>query len=141
LSLTDYLQAVKILKGSKATAMQSLQLHLTGAALSWLSKLPKESIGSWTKLEKQITSNFRSTYTRPASIEELKACSQKSGESLHSYIQRWSIIKNSIEDVSEVRAIDAFVLRLCRLDFVEEMGRTKPRTISELMDNVNRFAD
>jgi hypothetical protein len=91
--LSDYLQAVKILGGSKATAMQSLQLHLTGAARSWLSKLPEESIRSWNKLEKQFTSNFLSTYTRPASIEELKACMQKNGESLRSYIQCLIIIK------------------------------------------------
>jgi hypothetical protein len=32
--LSDYLQAVQILGGIKATAMQSLQLHLTGAARS-----------------------------------------------------------------------------------------------------------
>jgi hypothetical protein len=42
--LSDYLQAVKILRASKATAMQSLQLHLTGAAQSWLIKLLKDSI-------------------------------------------------------------------------------------------------
>jgi hypothetical protein len=45
--LSDYLQAVQILGGTKATAMQSLQLHLTGAAQSWLNTLPNESIGSW----------------------------------------------------------------------------------------------
>jgi hypothetical protein len=56
--LSDYLQAVKILGGSKATSMQSLQLHLTGAAQSWLSRLPEESIGSWNELAKQFTSNF-----------------------------------------------------------------------------------
>jgi hypothetical protein len=44
--LSDYLQAVQILGGTKATAMQSLQLHLTGAARSWLNTLPDESIGS-----------------------------------------------------------------------------------------------
>jgi hypothetical protein len=44
--LADYLQAVHILGGTKATAMQSLQLHLTGAARSWLNTLPNESIGS-----------------------------------------------------------------------------------------------
>jgi hypothetical protein len=66
---------------------------------------------------------------------------QKSGESLLSYIQCWSIIKNSEEDVSEERAIDAFVLRLRRSDFVEEMDRTKLRTVSQLMDVANRFAD
>jgi hypothetical protein len=44
--LSDYLQDVKILGGSRATAMQSLQLHLTGASQPWLSKLPDDSIGS-----------------------------------------------------------------------------------------------
>jgi hypothetical protein len=48
--------------------------------------------------------------------------------------------KNSAEDVSEERAIDAFVLGLRRSEFVEEMGRTKPRTILELIDVANRFA-
>jgi hypothetical protein len=32
--LSDYLQAVQILGGTRATTMQSLQLHLTGAARS-----------------------------------------------------------------------------------------------------------
>jgi hypothetical protein len=32
--LLDYLQAVKILGGTEETVMQSLQLHLTGAARS-----------------------------------------------------------------------------------------------------------
>jgi hypothetical protein len=80
--LSDYLQVVKILGGSKAMAMQSLQLHLTDAARSWLSKLPEDSIGSWNELAKPFTSNFRSTYKRPASMEEIKACMQKNGESL-----------------------------------------------------------
>jgi hypothetical protein len=74
--LSDYLQAVKILGGTKETAMQSLQLHLTGAARSWLSKLEQGIIGSWEELTKQFMSNFKSTYKRPASIEEVKACVQ-----------------------------------------------------------------
>jgi hypothetical protein len=45
--LSDYLQAVQILEGTRATAMQSLQLYLTGAARSWLNYLPNDSIGSW----------------------------------------------------------------------------------------------
>jgi hypothetical protein len=72
--LSDYLQAVQILGGTKATAMQSLQLHLTGAARSWLNTLPDKSIGSWGELESQFIKNFHSTYKRPASLEEVKAC-------------------------------------------------------------------
>jgi hypothetical protein len=139
--LSDYLQAVRILGGSKETAMQSLQLHLTGAARSWLSKLERETIGSWEELTKQFTSNFKSTYKWPASIEEVKACVQQCNETLRSYIQRWSIIKNSTFEVSDERAIDVFTLGLQRGDLVEEMGRIKPRTVSELMHIANRFAD
>jgi hypothetical protein len=56
--LLDYLQAVQILGGTRATAMQSLQLHLTDATRSWLSTLPNDSIGSWGELESQFTRNF-----------------------------------------------------------------------------------
>jgi hypothetical protein len=109
--LSDYLQAVKILGGSRETTMQSLQLHLTGASWSWLSNLHDNSIGSWSDLAKQFTSNFQSTYTRPTSIEEVKSCVQRSGEVLRSYIQQWNVIKNSAENVSDERAIAAFFTR------------------------------
>jgi hypothetical protein len=75
--LSDYLQAVQILGGTRATAMQSLQLHLTGAARSWLNTLPNDSIGSWGELENQFARNFCSTYKHPASLEEIKSCVQK----------------------------------------------------------------
>jgi hypothetical protein len=139
--LSDYLQAVKILGGTRETAMQSLQFHLIGAARSWLSKLGEETIGNWEELTKQFTSNFKLTYKRPASIEEVKACVQQRGETLRTYIQRWSIIKNSAVEVSDERAIDAFIVGLRRGDLVEEMGSIKPKTVSDLMDVVNRFAD
>jgi hypothetical protein len=139
--LSDYLQAVQILGGTRAIAMQSLQLHLTGAARSWLSTLPNESIGSWGDLENQFAGNFSSTYKRPASIEEVKSYTQRKGETLCSYIQRWSIIKNFAEDVSDERAVDDFSAGLRRSDLVEELGRTRPKTVSELMEIASRFTD
>jgi hypothetical protein len=60
---------------------------------------------------------------------------------MRSYIQRWSIIKNSTEYVSDEWAVDAFSVGLRRSDLVEELGRTKPRTVSKLMEVANRFAD
>jgi hypothetical protein len=55
------------------------------------------------------------------------------------FIQWWSIIKNSAEDVSDKRAVDAFSAGLRRLDLVEELGRTRPKTVSELMEITRRF--
>jgi hypothetical protein len=139
--LSDYLQAVRILGGSKYTSMQSLQLHLTSATRSWLSKLERETIRSWEELKKQFASNFKSTYKLPTSIEEVKACVQQRNETRKSYIQRSRIIKNSAVEVLDERAIDAFTLGLRQGDLVEEMGRIKPKIVSELMDISNRFAD
>jgi hypothetical protein len=100
----------------RATMIQSLQLHLTGAARSWLSTLPNDSIGSWGELESQFTKKIRSTYKRPASLEEVKSCIQRKDKTLRSYIQRWSIIKNSAEDIFDERAVDAFSIVLRRSD-------------------------
>jgi hypothetical protein len=66
---------------------------------------------------------------------------QRRNKTLRSYIQRWSVIKNSAEDVSDKRGIDAFSAGLRRSDLVEQVGRIKPRTVSELMEVDNRFAD
>jgi hypothetical protein len=118
------------LGGTKEIAIQSLQLHLTGATRSWLSKLEKETIRSWEDLTKQFTSNFRLTYKWPASIEEVKAYVQQCDKTLWAYIQRWSLIKNSAVKVSDERAIDAFIIGLRRRDLVEEMGRIKLKIVS-----------
>jgi hypothetical protein len=59
---------------------------------------------------------------------------QRKGKTLRSYIQRWIIIKNSAEDVSDERAIDAFTAGLRRSDLVEEIGRARPTIVAELME-------
>jgi hypothetical protein len=74
-------------------------------------------------------------------MEEVKSCVQRKDKILYSYIQRWSVVKNSAEDVFDERAIDAFSAGLRCLDLVEEVGRTKPKTVAELMEVANRFAN
>jgi hypothetical protein len=66
---------------------------------------------------------------------------QRKGETLRFYIQRWSVIKNSAEDISDEQAIDAFLAGLRHSDFVEEIGRTRPTTVVELMEETNKFTD
>ena len=65
--LVDYLETVKLTGGTKATAMQSIQVHLNGAARSWIKKLPAGSIDSWENLEDLFVKNFRCLlYTSPS---------------------------------------------------------------------------
>ena len=97
--IEDYLTAVQCQGGTRNTAMQYLQLQLTGSARAWLKSLPADTIGSWNDLVTTFTQNFQGTYKRPATAEELRTCVQGSSESLRSYIQRWTIMKNTVEEI------------------------------------------
>jgi hypothetical protein len=57
------------------------------------------------------------------------------------YIQRWNIIKNSAANISDERAIDAFVEGIKRRDLMEDFRRSNLRTIVGLMEIANRWAD
>jgi hypothetical protein len=51
------------------------------------------------------------------------------------------MIKNYAVNVSNERVIDAFIVVLRRADLVEEMGQIKPKTLAELTNKANTFAD
>src|SRR3954470_6942713 len=106
--LGDYLTTVKFQRGTNTTAMQYIQLMLESSTRHWLKNLPRGSISSWKQFHSAFIQNFKSTYKRPTSLEELRACRQGTRESLRAYIQRWTILKNSAEDISDESAIDAF---------------------------------
>jgi hypothetical protein len=84
--LVDYLETMKLTGGTKATAMQTIQVHLSGAARSWIKKLRAGSIDSWETFEDMFVKNFLSTCKKPASIEQLRACRQKFDEPMRTYI-------------------------------------------------------
>ena len=60
---------------------------------------------------------------------------------MRAYIQRWTILKNSAEDISHESAIDAFRRGLQRIDFKEQLGQMKVRTLARLLEQANNWAD
>jgi hypothetical protein len=139
--LEDFLQTVKLQRGTKTTAMQSMSLHLKGPARNWLKTLEKESIGSWEELKESFVRYFKTTYKRPEGIEALRSCKQKSGETMRAYINRGSNLRSTLEGVSEERAIDAFSAGITRKEFIEELGRTRPKTVADMMETALKWAD
>jgi hypothetical protein len=118
-----------------------LSLHLKDNARAWLNNLAPDSIHSWEEFRQAFIANFRGTSRRPTSFEELRLCIQRTGENLRSYISRWISLRNTAENISPKRAIDAFWDGLIRWDFKEELGRCKPKTVDHLMSLANEWAD
>ena len=136
--LEDFDIRIRLLTGTRTTAMQCLSLYLADSARAWMRGLPAESIRTWSELYMKFTKTFAATYKRPANIEELRACTQKKGESICSYISRWTNIHNAAEGVSEERAINAFVAGVSREDLKEELRRLGPGSITHLMEIANK---
>jgi hypothetical protein len=139
--LDNFLTAITISGGSRDNALQLLSLHLKDNARAWLNNLAPECIRSWEEFRQAFIVNFRGTSWRPTSFEELRLCVQKIGETLRSYISRWLSIRNTSENMSPKRAIDAFQDGLIRRDFREKLGQSKPKTINHLMSLANEWAD
>jgi len=139
--LEDYKIAVSCQRGTTTTAMQYIQLMLVGSARDWLKSKPRNAYDSWDDFTEDFVKNFAATCEWPATYEKLRACRQRSDESLRSYIRRWTTIRNSAGTVSEDRAIDTFTQGLARRDFQEALGREKPKSIAQLMKVANEWAD
>ena len=103
--------------------------------------MPYGSIRSWAQLKEIFTENFKSTYKRPATLEELRACRQRPRERLREYIQRWTLLKNKAEEISDESAVDAFRHGLRRVTFMERLRELKVKTVSELLEHANNWAD
>src|SRR3954466_16059150 len=121
--------------------MPYVQLMLESSARHWLKNLRRGSISSSSQFREAFIEDFKSTYKRPASLKKLRACKQGTRESLWAYIQRWTILKNSAEDISDESAIDAFRRGLQHIDFKGQLGQMKVRTLAWLLEQANTWAD
>jgi hypothetical protein len=70
--------------------------------------LPEGTLHSWSELCHQFTANFESAYARPGNEIDLHAIQQRSRESLRSFIQRLSQVRNTIPRISNAFVVVAF---------------------------------
>jgi hypothetical protein len=81
---------------------------LTGTTQSWLMNLPEGTLTSWQELCLQFTTNFESAYLRPGNETDLHVVHQCPGESLRSFIQRFSQVHNTIPHITNASVVVAF---------------------------------
>ena len=60
---------------------------------------------------------------------------------MRAYVARFTKLLNSAVNVSVDRTIDAFSDGIRRERYIEELGRRKPKTITELMEIANSWID
>jgi hypothetical protein len=118
----------------------NLPLHLADSAQTWLEHLPASHIHSWDDLVYTFMGNFQGTYVRPGNSWDLRACTQKPGESLRDFIRRFSKHCKELPSVAQSEIVHAFLEGTTCRDLMRELGRSPPVDSNELFDIATSFA-
>jgi hypothetical protein len=120
--------------------IRNLPLHLTDSARTWLEHLPASQIHNWDDLVRTFVGNFQGTYLRPGNSWDLRACTQKPGESLRDIIRRFSKRCTELPSVAQSEIVHTFLEGTTCWDLVRELGRSPSVDSNELFDIATSFS-
>jgi hypothetical protein len=84
--------------------------------------------------------NFQGTYVQPGNSWDLRACTQKPGESLQDFIRRFSKCCTELPSVAQSEIMHAFLEGTTCRDLMRELGRNSPVDSNELFNIATSFA-
>jgi hypothetical protein len=87
---------------------------------TWLEHLLASQIHNWDDLVRTFVGNFQGTYVRPGNSWDLCTCTQKPGESLQDFTQRFSKRCMELLSVAQSEIMHAFLEGTTCRDLVRE---------------------
>jgi hypothetical protein len=117
-----YIVTVQAARGDQRAMANWFPMALKDASRTWLMNLPHKSVTSWKDLCHQFVANFKPTYERPATKNDLKVVRQYKGETLHQYIQRFGQMRNEIPRISNEEVISAFSTGISDIKMREKLS-------------------
>ncbi|KAI5000805.1 hypothetical protein ZWY2020_010764 [Hordeum vulgare] len=121
--------------------MKHLPLILDGSARAWLNQLAPSSIYSWADLSRVFIRTFEGTCKRCAGLVELQHCVHKQNEPLRDFIQHWTTLYHTVENVTEHQAVCAFKADVRYRNLYLKFGQTGDISMSKMMEIAARYAN
>jgi hypothetical protein len=106
--LQVYVTAITATGGITAVMATYFHVALSGPARTWLVNLAPGSIYSWEELCARFVANFASAYQQHGVEAHLHAVRQEPGETLRTFISRFTKVRGTIPRISNVSIITAF---------------------------------
>uniref|UniRef100_A0A2N9HZU2 Retrotransposon gag domain-containing protein n=1 Tax=Fagus sylvatica TaxID=28930 RepID=A0A2N9HZU2_FAGSY len=133
----DYLEAFKTIMQLQAVPEEvmcrAFPLGLRGSARVWFNKIESESIGSFVQLSRAFIDHFIGSQRRGRPPTHLLSVKQMEGESLRAFVHRFNEEAMKIDRPKEDVTVTAFMAGLRKGDFLYELCKDPPETMSELM--------
>jgi hypothetical protein len=106
--LQVYVTAITAAGGNIAVMATYFHVVLSGSARTWLMNLAPGSIYSWEELCARFVANFASAYQQHGVEAHLHAVRQEPGETLRTFISRFTKVRGTIPRISDASIITAF---------------------------------
>jgi hypothetical protein len=106
--LQVYVAAITAAGGNTTVMATYFHVALSGPALTWLMNLAPGSVYSWEELCARFVVNFASAYQQHDVEAHLHAVRQEPGETLRTFISRFTKVRGTIPRISDASIITTF---------------------------------
>uniref|UniRef100_A0A2N9FAV6 Retrotransposon gag domain-containing protein n=1 Tax=Fagus sylvatica TaxID=28930 RepID=A0A2N9FAV6_FAGSY len=113
--------------------------NLRGSARTWFNQLETGSIDTFAQLSRAFIDNFIGGQRSARLANYLLNIQQREGESLRSYVQRFNKEAVQIDEPNEYVALTAFNAGLRKGDFLFQLCKDPPNSMSEFMYKAQKF--
>jgi hypothetical protein len=138
--LQVYVTAIKAAGGNTAVMATYFHVALSGPARTWLMNLAPGSIYSWEELCMLFVANFASAYQQHGVEAHLHAVRQEPGETLRTFISRFTKVRGIIPHISDASIITAFRQGVRDEKMLEKLATHDVETVSTLFTLTDKCA-
>jgi hypothetical protein len=130
--LQVYVTAITAAGGNTAVMATYFHVALSRPAWTWLMNLAPGSIYSWEELCARFTANFANAYQHHGMEAHLHAVRQQPGETLRTFISRFTKVRGTIPRISDASIITAFRQGVRDEKMLEKLATQDVETVSTL---------
>jgi hypothetical protein len=138
--LQVYITAITVAGANDAVMASYFHVALTGPARTWLMNLTPGSIQFWGELCAQFTANFASAYQQHGVEAHLHVVRQQPGETLRTFISRFTKVRGTIPRISDASIITAFRQRVRDEKMLEKLATHQVETATTLFALADKCA-
>jgi hypothetical protein len=138
--LQVYVTAITAAGGNTVAMAIYFHVALFGSARTWLMNLAPGSIYSWEELCARFIANFASAYQQHNVEAHLHAVRQEPGETLRTFISRFTKVRGTISRISDASIITAFRQGVRDKKMLEKLATHDVETVPTLFTLADKCA-
>ncbi|XP_043699691.1 uncharacterized protein LOC122650348 [Telopea speciosissima] len=127
--------------GTEIVSCRAFPSSLKGAATSWFSWSPSNSITSIAQLCRAFVTRFQSSMKHIKMMVNLLTVEQRPDKSIRAFISCFNKESLDVKDLDEATAHTAMSNGLTDMDLIKDLAQKPTKNMAELLERCNQFVN